>query len=188
MIPAIAPGRENVLSAARTEFAARGYAATSVRDIVARAGVTAPTLYHHFGSKAGVYGAVVDEVNDRVIPQFERVVAGKPTYAERLVAIVEVSREVQRQEPDIAQFVLSSQQDVARHKELAGVKPAMSRLATFAESVADGSPPAGMTEVQAGRVVLTLIFGLARLAVVESPREYALTTEAVIGLIRGGVV
>jgi AcrR family transcriptional regulator len=46
--------------AALALFYDRGYDAASVSDIVAVAGVTPPTLYHHFGSKEGLLRAVVD--------------------------------------------------------------------------------------------------------------------------------
>lgn len=41
-------------------FAARGYDATSVREIAEAAGVTKPTLYYHFGSKEGLAQALLD--------------------------------------------------------------------------------------------------------------------------------
>jgi AcrR family transcriptional regulator len=41
-------------------FSTRGYEATSVREICEAAGVTKPTLYHFYGSKEGVYRALVD--------------------------------------------------------------------------------------------------------------------------------
>jgi AcrR family transcriptional regulator len=52
-------GRERLLDAAVRLFAAKGYGATSVRDIVRAAGVTAPALYHHFGNKEGLFLAIV---------------------------------------------------------------------------------------------------------------------------------
>ncbi len=54
-----AGGRERLFLAAIRLFGTKGYAATSVRDIVQAAGVTPPTLYHHFGSKEGLYLAMV---------------------------------------------------------------------------------------------------------------------------------
>jgi len=53
-----ASGRARLFLAAIRLFGAKGYAATSVRDIVQAAGVTAPTLYHHFGNKEGLYLAI----------------------------------------------------------------------------------------------------------------------------------
>lgn len=48
-------GREAIVEAAERLFAAKGYAATTVRDILRAAGVTAPVLYYHFGNKEGVF-------------------------------------------------------------------------------------------------------------------------------------
>lgn len=43
--------RLEILSAAAQQFALKGYAATSMRDIAAEAGLLAGSLYHHFPSK-----------------------------------------------------------------------------------------------------------------------------------------
>lgn len=47
--------REKLLAAALGLFNQKGYAATSVREIVEAAGVTKPVLYYYFGSKEGIY-------------------------------------------------------------------------------------------------------------------------------------
>jgi TetR/AcrR family transcriptional regulator len=47
--------RGRLLSAALELFTRKGYAATSVREIVEVAGVTKPVLYYYFGSKEGIY-------------------------------------------------------------------------------------------------------------------------------------
>ncbi len=47
--------RERLLNSALTLFTQRGYAASSVREICAEAGVTKPVLYYYFGSKEGLY-------------------------------------------------------------------------------------------------------------------------------------
>jgi TetR/AcrR family transcriptional regulator len=47
--------RERLLRAAIRLFTQKGYAATSVREIVEEAGVTKPVLYYHFKSKEGMY-------------------------------------------------------------------------------------------------------------------------------------
>lgn len=57
--------RQRVLDAALTFFTNKGYAATSVREIVAAAGVTKPVLYYYFGSKEGLYLAIMDGVSGR---------------------------------------------------------------------------------------------------------------------------
>lgn len=54
--------RAALLSAARELFARDGYAATSIDDIVARAGVTKGAFYHHFGGKEELFLRVFETV------------------------------------------------------------------------------------------------------------------------------
>jgi AcrR family transcriptional regulator len=53
--------RAGVLTAALRLFAARGYDAVGIQEIVDAAGVTKPTLYHYFGSKLGLLEALLAE-------------------------------------------------------------------------------------------------------------------------------
>ncbi len=52
--------RELILRAAMNRFGATGYDQTRLDDIAADAGVTKPILYRHFGSKKGLYLALLD--------------------------------------------------------------------------------------------------------------------------------
>jgi AcrR family transcriptional regulator len=57
--------REQLLDVGRTLFAAKGFEATSIEEIAARAGVSKPVVYEHFGGKEGLYAVVVDrEMSD----------------------------------------------------------------------------------------------------------------------------
>lgn len=51
--------REILLRTALALFAARSYDAVGVQEVVSRAGVTKPTLYHYFGSKEGLLEALL---------------------------------------------------------------------------------------------------------------------------------
>jgi AcrR family transcriptional regulator len=55
--------RERILDSATEVFAARGYAATRVDDIVEHAGISRRTLYQHFASVE----AILTEVYDRAV-------------------------------------------------------------------------------------------------------------------------
>lgn len=59
--PPPAETRERLLAQARCLFVERGYANTSVADIVEAASVTKPTLYYHFKNKEAIYRAIVGE-------------------------------------------------------------------------------------------------------------------------------
>jgi len=52
--------REQLIDVSRSLFALRGFDGTSVEEIAARAEVSKPVVYEHFGGKEGLYAVVVD--------------------------------------------------------------------------------------------------------------------------------
>lgn len=58
----LAAGRTQILRAALSEFAERGYDGATTASIARRAGVTQPLVHHHFGSKLELYRAAVADV------------------------------------------------------------------------------------------------------------------------------
>ena len=68
--------RAALVAVARELFGARGFADTSLDEVVAEAGVTKGALYHHFRGKedlfAAVYEVVQRDVSDRVVTEFLR--------------------------------------------------------------------------------------------------------------------
>ena len=54
--------RQRILDAATALFAEKGFSGAHVNEIVAGAGTTKPMVYYHFGSKEGLFAAVLEEV------------------------------------------------------------------------------------------------------------------------------
>jgi Bacterial regulatory proteins, tetR family/Tetracyclin repressor-like, C-terminal domain len=54
--------REQLIAISRGLFAQKGYEATSVEEIAARAEVSKPVVYEHFGGKEGLYAVVLDYI------------------------------------------------------------------------------------------------------------------------------
>ena len=52
--------REQLVVVGRALFAERGFEGTSVEEIAARADVSKPVVYEHFGGKEGLYAVIVD--------------------------------------------------------------------------------------------------------------------------------
>lgn len=59
--PSEANVRELLLAGATKLFTQKGYASTTVREIVAAAGVTKPVLYYYFRNKEGIYLDLIRE-------------------------------------------------------------------------------------------------------------------------------
>jgi AcrR family transcriptional regulator len=71
--------RTQLVEIARAVFAKRGYEATSMEEIAAKAKVSKPIVYEHFGGKEGLYAVVVDREMDYVVTRIaEAITAGTP--------------------------------------------------------------------------------------------------------------
>lgn len=55
-----------IRDAAARRFAEEGYAAVALEDVARDAGATRGAVYHHFGSKQGLFRAVLDAAHQRV--------------------------------------------------------------------------------------------------------------------------
>jgi TetR/AcrR family transcriptional regulator len=62
--------RARILDAAIAEFAAHGYPGASTNAIAEAAGVAKGLVFHHFGTKADLYVAIVDQVGERVVDSY----------------------------------------------------------------------------------------------------------------------
>jgi len=58
--PVVRDSKATLLAAGAEEFAQHGLRGTRIQAIVRRAGVNERMIYHHFGSKEGLYRAVVE--------------------------------------------------------------------------------------------------------------------------------
>ncbi len=67
--------RAKLIAAARDAFADKGYAAASMDELCAVAGVTRGALYHNFGDKKGLLMAVVHQMDATMATHAEEAVA-----------------------------------------------------------------------------------------------------------------
>jgi AcrR family transcriptional regulator len=161
-VPGSVKGR--LIDAALHEFEQNGYEGTAVGVLAAKAGVTTGALYHHFGSKLGLYALVREDLEKRVTDRMEGAVAtaerGRPAVRAALLVALDAadrfnacrmlgeSHPEHRDDPVAA--VLRSL--LARQDGLAAPAFAAAWRATLI-SVADGHP------VGAARRALQLVLG-----------------------------
>ena len=77
--------RERLLVTATDLFAEKGYAGTSVREIVEKAGVSKPVLYYYFKSKEGLFYAILEwaaEVQQNILNE---IFEARGTVLERFI-------------------------------------------------------------------------------------------------------
>ena len=67
--------RESLIAAARTLFAAHGFADVALETIVRAAGVTRGALYHHFPDKTELFAAAFEQVEGEVAARMGEAIA-----------------------------------------------------------------------------------------------------------------
>lgn len=66
-----AAGRSALIESAIVCLGEKGFGATTIQDIVRRANCTTGAIQHHFGSKNGLYVAVLDELMEEFNAAFQ---------------------------------------------------------------------------------------------------------------------
>jgi AcrR family transcriptional regulator len=106
----LASQRGRMIAAMAETVAAKGYAATTVADVVARAGVSRKTFYEHFADREECFLAAYDAAVDALFGAVaERVAAGKPAgddWRARVCAGVRAYLEALASEPAFARTFL----------------------------------------------------------------------------------
>ena len=68
--------REQLIDVGRLLFAEKGFEAVSVEEIAAKAEVSKPVVYEHFGGKEGLYAVVVDREMNRLLTMISSALRG----------------------------------------------------------------------------------------------------------------
>lgn len=78
--------RAKLVASARRAFAEKGFAAASMDELTAEAGLTRGALYHNFGDKKGLFAAVVAQVDGEMASRAREVAAATGGLWEGLLA------------------------------------------------------------------------------------------------------
>ncbi len=79
--------RQKILRSAVITFARKGYAGTSVQDILRAVKLSKPTLYYYFENKAGLFRAILDYAFVESARLSKEAADGKKSAEDKLVAI-----------------------------------------------------------------------------------------------------
>ena len=164
-----------MLVAARKQFAAQGYAATSNRTVANAAGLAHTAIYNHFGSKAQLFTAVFLDVQDRLIFELQRSAGRTPDEPAFPGALLDAIEELRAADPTYVEFLASMYVEVRRHPELRNVFqgeepfPIVDLLRSLAASPGSGEDPTWFW--------ITFALGLAQLSALADTATFATTVE-----------
>ena len=81
------PKRQAILEAATTLFLERGFSGTSMSELLRLVGGSKTTIYTHFGDKAGLFTAVVDELLEATVAFSDSQILSSLSLRDALVEI-----------------------------------------------------------------------------------------------------
>jgi len=97
--------RQLLLAAARKAFAEKGFAAASMDDLTAEAGLTRGALYHNFGDKKGLLAAVVAQIDGEMAARAKEAASVKADPWDALITEATTYIEMAL-EPEVQRIVL----------------------------------------------------------------------------------
>jgi AcrR family transcriptional regulator len=177
-VPASHGHRERLVLGMVTAVAERGYAATTITDVVRNARVSRRTFYEHFADKEACFLAAYDAVSDGVLARIAGAAQEASGWETRILAGVEAYLRALAAEPAVAR-VFTVEILSAGPAALARRREVLRRFAAHiqgdvAEAIAQGSPAKPLGDAAA----LGLVGGIHELvlAMLEEDRGAELTT------------
>jgi AcrR family transcriptional regulator len=178
--------RTLIEAAAARLFAARGYEATTVEDIVRAAGVSKPMLYRHFESKQELHMRLLERRRDELAAApLDSFLGAQGSPGERLPAMIDAWFAHVEQHPDSSRLLF---QDITSDPELRALQHELRRRQRAADValLREFGPPLPERELEPlGEIIRSSLTGLALwwLDNPEVPRSVAVA--AIVRLIRG---
>ena len=174
--------KQALLKSARQVFAEYGYHGATIAEITRRAEVSTPVLYHHFGSKAGLFNAAIAEVSDLLAASWGRTIVGTGDLRSKIGAMLDTAVEIHAADPELARFLLATRIEVTRTPELVAVSEYRGFTAELFRSAALQS---GLDAQRASAVahVLAAFFAGLTVIAVASPFDYDTAVESLRSLL-----
>jgi AcrR family transcriptional regulator len=168
--PAAAGHRERLVAGLVAAVAERGYAATTITDVVRHARVSRRTFYEHFEDKEACFLAAYDMVADHVLGAIEGAAGEQDAWEDRVVAGVRAYLQGLALEPAVAQVftvdILS-----AGPEALARRRGVLRRFAASLRAQVDAAIDAGAPGRRIGDATALALAGAVHELVLEALEE-----------------
>jgi TetR/AcrR family acrAB operon transcriptional repressor len=164
--------RKTLLEASLQIFSEKGYQASRLEDVAQTAGLTRGAIYHHFGSKAGLYKALLDDAAAPGSQAMNRAIAEGGTFKEictRIMvyqlSIIEENRRTQDM-MEVVLFKIGPEEELAQvnRKRVEENESLIQGIATFmAQGIAQGEIRPELNPFTIARAFVAYQHGLATL-------------------------
>lgn len=182
--------RRRLLDSGRRAFSAAGFANASTQTIVQEARVAQTALYHHFGSKLGLFVAVGREVYDTFVDYLDTRSREAVDFDDCLRRLLVAAADLHRQDPTLAPMAITVQLEIRRDPEIrAALTGSLEKFQALAGRIATGAP-ADLAGEHGSRsvtlAVIALLNGLSTLgATLHDPEELAGAAAVLTAIICG---
>lgn len=168
--------RRAILDAARRTFITHGFHGASMDLIVAEAGVSKPTAYHHFGSKEQLFAAILEEAVEQILLPLHSRADGAHAPRQRLLAVARSYARVLLS-AEMLEFHRLALSEAARFPELgrqyyqSGPKQAVRAIANYLRSLTAQGMLNAEDPMLAAHHFWALAFSAPRLVLLFDPSE-----------------
>lgn len=190
--------RGELIAAGRRLFGQRGFDGASIRAITAEAKANLGAVTYHFGSKRGLYSAVLEDGMRPLVARLREVAASEGIALDRMLRVVETYFEHFETHPDLPHLLL---QEVAAGKQpppivveiIKSVRETISRLQVEGEaegSVRPGDPLLTTLSVVSQPIFMTLVAPMLRSVGpidLSQPRDRARALAHALAFVRAGL-
>jgi AcrR family transcriptional regulator len=170
--------RASILQTAAEVFAERGYAETTLAELIARSGLTKGAFYFHFASKEQLAFAVLEEKQRQWLEFVSQRILDKPTAIDQLRALGPALIKLHREDPS-AYSAPRLSRDLARMPALAGIVRAQMRgwidlvAGIISQAKQDGDLPSQLDPTALATILVAATDGLKDLSDILDPPSRA---------------
>jgi len=136
-----------ILEAAATVFAQKGFAGARVDEIADTAGVNKATIYYHIGDKQALYERVLHDVFSVAADEVERNINDKQTPEEKILAYAKSISQTIRKNPNIPRIMMYEAASGIQNFPDEAAKDLVRIFIKLTEILEDGSAKGVFTEL-----------------------------------------
>lgn len=130
--------RAQILEAAETIFATKGYAATRLEDIAAQVGIRRASLVYYFRDKQELYDAVLTDVIGGLMTRVQHVITAARDLPDAVDAALDAWVDYAGERPALARLLLREIADAQPGKPSLFVQHAMPVLGLMEQAIREG--------------------------------------------------